>query len=151
MRFPSPAVEIPTMSHRKILSVLLLFTIQSVAAGLGPWPLEIIERMDDAKLVVYGNERDIDASPAWNPDAGAPPLDIAGVVEALNRWAASDSRVDAVHVEEIELKPIPRRAGHWYYLVRARVEAREGAPVRYFAVLMNGKVEPAIREPMPIK
>ncbi len=136
----------------RVLSMLsfVLLSTRLWAFG-GPWPLEIVERLDDARLVVYGNEQDIAASPRWSPEAGAPPLTIAGVIEALRHWAESDPRVSSVHVEEIELKPIPRQLERWYYLVRARVEARSGPPVRYFAVLMNGKVEPAIREPMPIK
>ncbi len=139
------------MRHPLPLSLLFLFTARVAIAVAGPWPLEIVEQMDDARLVVYGNEQDIDAAPSWDPGRGAPPLEIGGVVDALERWAESDPRVDAIRVEEIELKPIPHRAGRWYYLVRARVESRTGPPVRYFAVLMNGRVEPAIREPMPIK
>ncbi len=134
-------------------SGFVLFALLPAAAGAfsGPWPLEIIEQFDDAKLVVYGSEDDIAAAPMWSPDRGAPPLTIAGVLEVLQRWAESDPRVSALHVEEIELKRIPRHVDRWYYLVRARVESRTGPPVRFFAVLMNGKVEPAIREPMPIK
>ena len=72
--------------------VLVLMIIGSVfAAGcsgeaLGnQFPLEIIERFADARIVVYTQQSAIDRAPAWNPVEGGPPLTIEALLKTLRK------------------------------------------------------------------
>ncbi len=131
--------------------VLLLLVAQT--AGAVQWPLEIFEIMDDRKIVVFLEEADITTSPTWDPAEGGPPLTLAEVVQKLSDWVGASDRLADLKIHEIKLKPIRHHESEqrWYYLVQLRRQI-DGQPDRhYVAVLMNGKVVPALREPSSLK
>ena len=117
------------------------------------YPLEIIERFDDAKVVISIDERDIAAAPAWRPAEGEPPVNTAALVSAVREWSARHPDLAQERIRKIELKPISRHEGqrHWYYLVKTKNPADARAEPHYLAVMMDGKVLPAIREPSAYK
>ncbi len=126
-----------------IAPVLLLD--QNVAAV--QWPLEVRENGDCREITVFLEEEDMRAVPSWGPAQGAPPLTVAGAIREVRHWVDASFRLKGLRIHEVELKPIGHRdAGrHWYYLVQLR-RSVNGRPDRHHvAVLMNGRVIPAIR------
>jgi len=117
------------------------------------FPLEIIERFADTRIVVYIQQRAIDEAPAWDPAEGAPPLTIEALLKVIQKWSASNPILAGAEIRKIELKPIrlKNNQGRWYYLVQIAVEEQGRSHMRYLAVLMNGRIFPAIREPEPYK
>ena len=127
------------------LAAALAVVVSGVHAA--PFPVEIIEQFDDARVVAFVSETDIEAAPAWRPVAQRPPLDIAGVVTAVVRfYHRHDPDAPALRIDEIELRRLPRHADRWHYLVRAWT-ARDV----YYVVLMDGKVIPALAEGESVK
>lgn len=118
-----------------------------------PFPLEVIERFADARIIVYIQQSDMDEAPAWHPGEGAPPLTIEALVRAIQKWTAGDPALAKATIRKIELKPIrlKNNQGRWYYLAQLSVDTEGQPSMHYVAVLMNGKILPAIREPEPYK
>ncbi len=137
----------------RILGTLLLLTTSAPQAGHPPWPLEIIERFDSVKIVVYAKQDDIAASPEWYPENGAPPLTLAGLLKIVAQWRARLPAMAHAAIHGIELKPIAHyeRQHRWYYLVQLKDRPESRHPTHYLGVLMNGKVLPVIEEPAPLK
>lgn len=131
----------------RILPVLFLIFVANASAM--QFPLEIIERFDEFRIVVYANQSDIDTAPAWNPGAGAPPLSIEKLLQIIARQSKDDARLHNAEIQKVELKPIhgDQAGNHWYYLVQMKVFTGEHPSMQYIAVLMSGKVLPAVREP----
>ncbi len=129
----------------------ILSTASQAKAGL--WPVEIFDVMDNQRLVVFLHDEDIEASPAWQPADGGPPLTIADVLEHTQAWIANDPRLSGAEVHEIELKPIHqhKQDHRWYYLVQLRTMHDGKSKTSYTAVLFNGKVVAAIAEPESYK
>ena len=127
----------------------LLFMIFVANASAMQFPLEIIERFDEFRIVVYANQADLDKAPAWEPGKGAPPLSIEKLLRIITQQASEDARLHNAIIQKIELKPIRQyQAGqHWYYLVQLKVFTGEHPSMQYIAVLMDGKVLPAVSEP----
>ena len=118
------------------------------------FPLVLIESFDDAKLVIYVNESDIRNTPDWQPSEGSPPLSVEKLVKDIQKWNNRNPEFANATINEFELKPIlnHEKENRWYYLVRMKNKARNGtSETRYLAVLMNGKVLPAIKEPVSYK
>jgi len=129
---------------------LLLF---GHSAGATQFPLEIIEHFDDTKIVIYVQQSDVDQAPTWQPGRGAPPLSVEQLVKAVTTHNAGNPDLSDLQIRKIELKPVLRnpKRNSWYYLLRLKA-IRDGRPeIEYVAVLMSGKVLPAIREPDPYK
>ena len=137
---------------KNLIATVLVF-VASQALATTPWPLEIIDHLDDATLVVFVNEADIEASPKWNPDSGAPPFGLQQMFQAVAAWKDKNDCTDTVKIEKIELKPIAHheKEGRWYYLVQLRDEGAEKPTKRYLAILMNGKAIAAVKEPESYK
>lgn len=132
-------------------TIILLAAVR--IADAAQWPVEVFERMDDKRIVVFLAEEDIDTSPAWSPSEGGPPLTLAAVIQELKAYIRDNADLAGFNIHEIKLKAIPHHEvdRHWYYLVQLRklVDAR---PERqYAAILMNGKLVPAMLEPSSVK
>lgn len=137
------------MAHKIFIAILLLF-FQNVFAA--QFPLIIIEPFDEAKVVIYVSEADIEKSPAWKPADGTPPLTIDKLIADINRHNANDPRMAKAIIHAIELKPVlhHEKQDRWYYLVQMKTEG-EKPHRRYLAVLMNGEIISAISEPESFK
>jgi hypothetical protein len=118
-----------------------------------PFPTEIIERFGDARIIVYTQQSAIDEAPAWKPTEGAPPLTIEALIKTVENWRTAHPELTRATIRKIELKPIAHNENRkrWYYLVQLKVEEQDRSTMHYLAVLMNGKILPAIREPEPYK
>lgn len=147
------------MSHRSlaILTGIALFAGVS-CAGTGTasdlWPEEIIDSMDDQRLVLFLPNEDIAASPKWLPaEDTPPPLNIADAMAHLKEWMTGDPRYLGAEIHEIELKPIHKheQEHRWYYLFQLRRTNGGKRKAIYAAVLLSGKVAPVIAEPEAIK
>ncbi len=137
----------------KSLFVTLLAAMTTGVATAAPWPLEIIDHLDDATLVIYANESDIESSPRWSPAKGAPPFGLTALFKAVGDWKKQNHYAEADGIEKVELKPIARheKEGRWYYLVQLKDLEDDGHAHRYLAVLMNGKTIAAVKEPEAYK
>lgn len=133
----------------KLLPLLaLLFSVKILAYE---FPSEIIDYIDDTKIVAFIKEGDIDAASTWSPLEASPPLTMYGALENINEYMASDTELAKASLVGIELKQIPHHKRYWYYLVKMRTTHNDTPEHRYYIVLMNGKIIPAIREPGSIK
>lgn len=138
------------MAFRFVSAVLLLVSSNVFAVD---FPVEIVDQFDNSRIVTYINQSDAEKSPSWNPADGEPPLTIGAMLKSLGNWVAEDSTLKGAQVSKIELKPIMQKEkeGRWYYLVKLTCQRAESPKVTYAAILMNGKVFAAIREPDPFK
>ncbi|UHD17409.1 hypothetical protein [Thiocapsa bogorovii] len=149
---PSPFVFREGLMRRIWLTTFILLAAVRIADA-AQWPVEIFERMDDKRIVVFLSDDDIETDPAWSPIEGGPPLTLAAVIQELNTWIKDNADLAGFDIHEIKLKGIPHHEvdRHWYYLVQLH-KLVDGRPERrYAAVLMNGKLVPAIREPASVK
>ena len=82
-----------------------------------------------------------------------PILTIEKLLRIIAQQASEDARLHNAKIQKIELKPIRQyHAGqHWYYLVQLKVFTGEHPSMQYIAVLMDGKVLPAVSEPDSFK
>ncbi|MCG6887319.1 MAG: hypothetical protein LJE74_08930 [Proteobacteria bacterium] len=135
----------------KAIAGLLFLISGNVLAD--QFPAEIIEYFNDIKVVVYVNESDIEKAPAWNPTKGAPPLTIGMLIKDVQEWNSRDPNLASMQIHEIELKPIRKheKQDRWYYLVHLTGPESAHSGRQYLAVLMDGKIVPAIREPASFK
>ena len=141
--------------YRRLLSALLILMTILVGnkALANEFPLEIIERFADARIVIYTQKNAIEESPTWSPSEGAPPLTIEILVKTIQKWSAADPNLAKSTIRKIELKPISHyeNLDRWYYLVQLKIESQDHSGMHYVAVLMNGKILSAIREPETYK
>ncbi len=135
----------------KQLLVTVMAIIATGVATAAPWPLEIIDHLDNATLVIYANESDLESSPKWSPEEGAPPFGLSDLLKAVGDWKKQNNYADGI--EKVELKPIAHheKEGRWYYLVQLKDLEDDGHAHRYLAVLMNGKTIAAVKEPEAYK
>lgn len=135
----------------KLFAGILLLAAQNVFAS--DYPLVIIEPFDDARIIIYVSETDIEKSPAWKPTNGTPPLTIEKLIADIQKHIASDPRLANAIIHEIELKPIlhHEKENRWYYLIQMKIIDNQRPTSRYLAVLMNGKILSAIKEPKSYK
>lgn len=137
------------MSRKLFIGLLLLFAQSALAAQ---FPLIIIEPFDETKIIIYVSETDIENSPAWKPSDGTPPLTIEKLITDIKRHNGGDSKLANAIIHEIELKPVlhHEKQNRWYYLVQMKTVGKKSYR-HYFAVLMDGKIISAIREPESYK
>jgi hypothetical protein len=140
------------LMRRAWLSTIILLAAVRIADA-AEWPVEVFERMDDKRIVVFLAAKDIDASPAWSPSEGGPPLTLATVIEELKGHIRDNAELAGFNIHEIKLKAIPHHEvdRHWYYLVQLRKLVDSRPERQYAAILMNGKLVPAMREPSAVK
>lgn len=126
----------------------LIFAGDSYA---GKWPIEIFEVMDNKNIVVFLHDEDIKNSPEWEPRDNAPPLTINEALHQLKTWQKRLGETNNQTVNEIELKRIRghEKEHRWYYLIQLSSNTKGDSD--YVAVLLSGKVVPAISEPSAIK
>jgi hypothetical protein len=136
------------MSLRWLVLLVPLYSVNVPALEL---PIEIFEYVDNARVVAFVKESDIDEAAEWKPDSGAPALSINKVVTIANDYAAGNEGMNGAIIEEIALRRIPHHEGKWHYMVKMKTETEEKVRYHYLVVLMNGRSIPAIREPSSIK
>jgi len=128
-----------------IRNAILLLSWFSLTAAAETQTIEIFEQFDQARIVAFIDTADIDAASRWDPLSSPPPLSISGLIDTLRKADAE------LAIVEIELRQIPHHPGYWHYLVKTQPGLEKQDPYRYFVVLMNGKLIPAIREPESYK
>ena len=132
------------MTTKRLIAIGLLV---SGSAAAMQFPVEIVEQFDEARVVAFIQPQDLASAPGWDPLAGPPPLTVAQAVAAVKAHRLQEKNKESLSVEELELRKISDHGSHWHYLVKTR----EGERVRYYVVLMNGKVIPSVREPEAVK
>ena len=134
------------MKYYPLLS-LAIFVLSASVHGFQS-KVEIFEQFDDLKMVAFISEKDINNSPEWNPDIGAPPLTVFQAIKSVRDFNKPSNFTGAI--KEIEIRPVPKHGKHWHYLIKITNDATK---TRYdiYVVLMNGKVIPAIIEPQTYK
>ncbi len=135
----------------KLVIGLVFLVSQTVSAS--PFPQVLIESFDDAKVVIYVNESDISNAPKWQPSDGAPPLSVKNLIRDIKKWNTSNPEFANSTINEFELKPIVHheKQNRWYYLVEMKTNKNGSSNTHYLAVLMNGKVLAAVKEPASYK
>ena len=135
----------------KLLSAALLFFISSHALAYN-FPVEVIEYMDNVRVVAHVDKNDISDEPSWTPFKSALPLPVDKALDAVDHEIKAHPEYMDVHLTSIELKQLPHHEKQWHYLVRVNyMDKKQVKHPHFFAVLMNGKVISAIREPESIK
>ncbi len=134
---------------RVVLAGFLLLLSSSVLAF--KFPVEMIEGVDGARIVIYVGEGDIDSGAHWVPFEGAPPLSLVKALATVREHLANIPAMRDATLKEVQLRQIPRRKAVWHYMVVMQ-SMKDGKPVlHYYVVLMSGKFIPAIREPESYK
>ena len=132
----------------KLFPAILLFGFFSQSYAF-QFPLEIIDYMDDATIIVYAKKDDINNTSVWIPGEGNVPLGINELVSKVNSWLKTQPEMSALKINEIELKKVKKheKENYWYYLL----QLKNHNDIQYLAVLMNGQILPAIKEPKSYK
>ena len=126
---------------------MAMLALSTSAHAMQP-KIEIFEQFDDLRMVAFLNADDINNSPEWNPDAGAPPLSVNQAVQAVKGFIKTGDQAGAI--TKIEIRQVPKYGERWHYLIKVANEARK-AKFDIYIVLMDGKVIPAIIEPNAYK
>ena len=130
----------------------LVFLLLSANTYAYKFPTEIIEYIDNTKIVAFINENDLQKTLPWSPrESVTPPLTMENALKAVQKYAAADSTLSHAALGEIELKQIPHHEKLWHYLVQMKTQSNEKSESHYLIVLMNGKVLPGLKEPEVIK
>ncbi len=132
----------------KLFPAILLFGFFSPGYAF-QFPLEIIDYMDDATIIVYAKKDDINNTSVWIPGEGNVPLSINDLVSKVNNWLKTQPEMSSLKINEIELKKVKKheKENYWYYLL----QLKNHNDIQYLAVLMNGQILPAIKEPKSYK
>jgi len=133
----------------RVLPLLLIIFSGNIQAS--EFPIEIIEYIDNTKVVAFINESDIDRKLPWLPFKGALPLTVVDALKAIQEYVASDPELMNATLTEIELKQIPRHEGYWHYMVKMKTQINNKSLPHYFIVLMNRKIIQGLREPETLK
>lgn len=133
----------------RLLPALLLLLSSNIQAV--EFPVEVIEYLDDTKIVAFLNESDIVKTAQWTAPTSAPPITIANAVEAVQKYIAPQNSSNKTSLVDIELKQIPNHKNYWHYLVKTETADHDTLANQYYVVLMDGKVVPAIEEPESYK
>lgn len=131
------------------IALALILISQNIAAY--EFPIVVTEYLDDIKLVASINESDIDKTLTWDPASGSPPLTLVDALSAVRKHIAAGEGESAADLLEIELKQIPHHVQQWHYLVKMRTTNDDEMIIRYFVVLMNAKVIPALPIPESVR
>jgi len=135
------------MLLRLLTIVVLLFSQNSFAYNS---PIEIIEYIDNIKVVAFINKADVKKTDAWLPFKNKPPLSIDRALAKVKLFLSKNNAQDLT-MREIKLKRIPHHDKNWHYLVKLSYKIDDQLQFHYFVVLMNGKVIAALKEPESIK
>jgi len=129
--------------------ITLCVTMLSTGAHASEYNVEIFEQFDNIRVVALIKSDDIDNSPVWNPAVDPLPLRVEDAIQAIRDFSKQPGITG--NIKEIELRTINNYPGHWHYLIK--MVANDVLPHKYnvYAVLMDGKVIPAVIEPEAIK
>jgi predicted HTH transcriptional regulator len=113
--------------------------------------LEIIEYIDDIKVVAFVKESDINKTMEWVPFEGTLPLTLESALKSVQEYMASQPKMSDAILKEIELKRLPQHKKYWHYIVKMKISSNGKKQSSYFIVLMDGKIIPALEEPEMLK
>jgi hypothetical protein len=127
-------------------ALLFLFSLSVATAQASSLPAEVIENMDQYRIVLYLSEDQINAIPEWQPGEGKPPMSLEEAVSHALAWIGRDTSLAGAQIYEVKYKPVHNyeKLNRWYYLVELRMDAGKK---RFVAVLPGGQVVSAIEEP----
>jgi hypothetical protein len=130
----------------RIITIFLLTCLAGGAAQAASLPSEVVENLDQYRIVLSIGDERIKAMPAWRPGEGKPPMSLEAAVARTLEWIESKALLKDATIYELKYKPVHNyeTLDRWYYLVELRM--RDGMK-RFLAVLPDGQVVPAIAEP----
>lgn len=134
----------------RFLPILFLLYSGNIFANY-EFPIEILEYVDNTKIVAFINKKDIDTTLSWSPFSNSPPLSISKALKNIKQSLSKTIQKNTISMVGIELKQIPHHKKHWHYLVKLAYEVNNKKEFHYFVVLMNGKVISALKNPESIK
>lgn len=132
------------------LSLFLVSVLVSINAQ-ARLPIEIVEYLEDARVIAFIDADQFDESMQWNPLQAPPPVTIAKAIDAVKKHMTTMGEISKLSILEIELKPLPHHEKYWHYLVKLNAGVNNEFNSYYFVVLMNGKTIPALKETESIK
>ena len=136
----------------KRLICILLLLLGSHAASAYDFPVEVIEYIDDVKVVAYIDKHEFDTTQQWSPFDSQPPLSVYDALQTVLHHLQSDYHFAHARLSGIELKQVPKHENYWHYLVRAEyLNQRNVFETHYYVVMMDGKLFTALREPEAVK
>ena len=141
------------MRRMNLLFVLpLLLSLEAGAAGL---PISFVEDFEGNRIALYIDPAELAAAPVWKIGEAPIPLGVDQVVSLMKAWAKErHPEYDDLEIKEIALKSIRARDGrrYWHYLVQYDGISKGFVihrPHQFCAVLLDGKVIPAVVEIRP--
>jgi len=129
---------------RVVAAVVLSSSALAHAACLG-LPVVTTQLDDGSKVGIVVKEAQFKKAPAWAPSKGEPPLPIAKVVAAADKWMKTEYlaydtvRIHSINLMEFGCNDDPR---YWYYRVDF-LPMKNGRPSlggHFIAVLLDGTV-----------
>lgn len=129
----------------------VVFSLYSIAAHALEMPNEIFEYVDNARVVAFVNESDIEEAAVWRESGSAPALDVSSVAALSHDYAERFEATRGAVLDEIVLRRIPEHEGRWHYMVKMHTERDGELRDHYLFVLMSGKVIPAFSEPDTVR
>lgn len=134
----------------RLLVILSIFISGSAAAN--SFPVEIIDYMENSRVVFSLYEKDLRTAGQWEPHKNAqPPVTVAEAIKLMKAYASTKTELTDLTLQEIELKPIPHHKQQWHYLLKVKASLDGKIRRHYFVVLMNAKVLEGIEEPDAVK
>lgn len=130
----------------RLSALLFLFSMSAATVQAASLPAEVVENMDQYRIVLYLSDEQVNAIPEWRPGEGKPPMSLQDAVSHTLAWIARDTSLAGAQIYELKYKPVHNyeKLNRWYYLVELRMEAGKK---RFVAVLPGGQVVSAIEEP----
>lgn len=130
----------------RISTLVLLVGLTAGRAQASALPAEVVENLDESRIVLYLSEPQIEAMPAWRPGEGKPPMSLEEAVNRTLAWTGERDLYKDASIYELKYKPVHNYEAldRWYYLVELRLP---GGRKHFLAVLPGGAVIPAIQEP----
>jgi hypothetical protein len=131
------------------MRITIPFLLAGLTAGIAQaasLPAEVVENLDQYRIVLYLNDTQIDSIPAWRPGEGGPPMSLEAAVDSTLEWVGANELYRDASIYELKYKPVHNyeALNRWYYLVELRMQ--DGRK-RFLAVLPDGTVVPANEEP----
>jgi hypothetical protein len=114
------------------------------------FPIEVIEYIDDVKIIAVIPHKEIVPDSDWRPFKSAPPVSIQEALEAVQAYINSNENFSETTFTSIELKQIPDTS-NWHYVVKVKYRDGKSIQPHFFVVLMDAKVISAIKMPEAIK
>ncbi len=135
-----------------VFLAMLSFALLGISANCpaGKWAAEVIENLDQARIVLFLTDEDMAAMPEWRPDGHEPPpLTLAKAIDLVNAEIEKDVDLRGAEIHELEFKPVRKheKQHRWYFLCEVRTHDGGKEKKHFLAVLTSGKVIRAIEEP----